>query len=252
MLALAPIEIPEAERKLVAWWKLDEGSGTTTADSSGSENHGTLHGPVEWTDGHDGKALKFTGPYNYVLVEDSPELNPTYAITIVAWINPNWTGNNRILQKSIEGSDNQYRLLKEYGDNMVFHLPGVANDRLEFPGCPPAGEWTHLAAVYDGSKMIVYYNGEVAGEQDASGEMATSNGPLFIGTKHSEAPAGDEFNGILDDVRIYNYALSEADIAALYAGKELREGRNWIPIVVIVVIAVVVVGLAIRRKKVTA
>ncbi len=249
MLALAPIEVPEAERKLVGWWKFDEGSGSTTADSSGNANHGSLHGPVQWTDGHDGKALKFTGPFNYVLVEDSPELNPTDAITIAAWINPSWTGNNRILQKSSGGHDNQYRLLKEFGDNMVFEVSGVANHQLSFEKLPPAGEWTHLAAVYDGSKMTVFYNGEVAGEQETFGKMATSDGPLFIGTKHETAPAGDEFNGILDDVRIYNYALSEADIAALYAGKELREGRNWIPVVVIVVIAAVVVGLATRRKK---
>jgi len=62
---------------------------------------------------------------------------------------------------------------------------------------------------------------------------------------------GDYFAGTIDDVRIYNYALSEADIAAIYAGKELGKGRNWIPVLVIVVIAAVAAGLAIRWKKAT-
>jgi len=99
----------------------------------------------------------------------------TREITIAAWINPSWTGNNRILQKSSGGGDNQYRLLKEWGDNMIFHLPGVSPDRLEFVGLPPLGEWTHLAAVYDRSRMIVYYNAEVAGEQNSSGDIGTSD-----------------------------------------------------------------------------
>jgi hypothetical protein len=75
---------------------------------------------VEWTkDGKIGGAMKFTGPYNYVQVQSSNSLNMTQAITIAAWINPSWTGNNRIMQKSSGGGDNQYRLLKEWGDFMV-------------------------------------------------------------------------------------------------------------------------------------
>jgi len=62
---------------------------------------------------------------------------------------------------------------------------------------------------------------------------------------------GDHFGGTIDDVRIYNYALSQADIAKIFAGKELGKGGNWILILVIVFIAVVVVGLATRRKKAT-
>jgi hypothetical protein len=204
------------DASLVGWWKFDEGVGAVAADSSGNKNNGALHGPVEWTDaGKLGGAIKFTGPYNYVLVQDSPSLDPTRALSITAWINPSWTGNNRILQKSSGGGDNQYRLLKEWGDNMVFHLPGLSPDRLEFVGLPPLGEWTHLAATYDGSSMKVYYNGAVKGQQASSGTMTTSNGTLCIGTKHVTAPAGDEYNGMLDDVRIYNRALSAGEIRVL-------------------------------------
>jgi len=200
---------------LVGWWTFDEGSGTVAADSSGNGNNGTLHGPVEWTtEGKIGGAMAFTGPYNYVLVPSAPSLNPTDAITIAAWVNPSWTGNNRILQKSTEGSDNQYRLLKEGGNNIRVHLPPAAN--FEVTGyIPPIGEWTHLVATYDGSMIKVYFNGTVVGETAFSDKLATSDGPLFIGNKHSTAPAGDEFNGMLDDVRIYNRALSVSEINKL-------------------------------------
>ncbi len=216
VLGLVGTAAAQVDPALVGWWKFDEGTGATAADSSGKDNNGRLFGPVQWTDaGKLGGALKFTGPYNYVQVQSSQSLNMTRALTIAAWINPSWTGNNRILQKSSGGGDNQYRLLKEWGDNMVFHVPGISPDRLEFPGCPPLGEWTHLAAVYDGSRMIVYYNGAVRGQQNSTGQMGTSDGTLCIGTKHETAPAGDEYNGMLDDVRIYDRALSASEIIGL-------------------------------------
>jgi len=202
---------------LVGWWTFDEGSGAVAADSSGNGNDGTLNGPVEWTtEGKIGGAMAFTGPYNYVLVPDAPSLNPTDQITIAAWINPSWTGNNRIMQKSSGGGDNQYRLLKEWGDNTKFHLPGVGELFIENEGIlPPLGEWTHLAATYDGSSMKLYFDGIVVAEMEASGEMTISDGTLCIGTKHETAPAGDEYNGIMDDVRIYNRALSASEIMVL-------------------------------------
>jgi hypothetical protein len=205
----------DTDPALVGWWTFDEGAGNIAADSSGNGNDGTLHGPVEWTtDGKVGGALAFTGPYNYVLVPDAPSLNPTEQITIAAWVNPSWTGNNRILQKSTEGSDDQYRFLKEGGNNIRVHLPPAAN--FEVTGqLPPIGEWTHLAATYDGSMIKVYFNGEVVGETEFSDSLSTSTGPLFIGTKWSQAPAGDEYNGIMDDVRIYNRALTQSELRRL-------------------------------------
>ena len=205
----------DTDPALVGWWKFDEGIGDTAADSSGNGNDGTLNGPVEWTtEGKIGGAMAFTGPYNYVLVQSSPSLNPTQEITIAAWINPSWTGNNRILQKSTEGSDTQYRLIKEGGNNIRVHFPPIP--RFEVTNnIPPQGEWTHLAATYDGSSLKVYFDGVVVAETSASGDMATTDGPLFIGNKWSQAPAGDEFNGIMDDVRIYNRALTQSEIQKL-------------------------------------
>jgi len=198
---------------LVGWWTFDEGSGDVAADSSGNGNDGTLNGPVKWVaEGKIGGAMAFTGPYNYVSVPDAPSLNPTDAITIAVWINPSWTGNNRILQKG--RSDNQYRLIKEWGDNTKFDLEGVG-ELYPLGVLPPLGEWTHLAATYNGSSMKLYFDGAVVAEMDASGKIGTSEEPLIIGNKHETAPGGDEFNGMLDDLRIYNRALSASEINML-------------------------------------
>ncbi|MCL5281239.1 MAG: PA14 domain-containing protein [Planctomycetes bacterium] len=215
----AAVSALAAEPGLVGWWQFNEGSGTKAADSSGNNNNGTLSGPVTWDMGWDGTAcLSFNGPYNFVRVPDNASLNMTDGITITAWVNPRWTGNNRIMQKSSEGSDDQYRLLKEGGNNIRFHVPPFPN--LEATGFIPAkGEWSHLAGTYDGKEVRIYLNGKMVASQAATGKMGTSNGPLFIGTKHSTAPAGDEYNGLMDDVRIYNRGLSAAEIKAFVPAK---------------------------------
>ena len=85
--------------------------------------------------------------------------------------------------------------------------------------------------------MIVYYNRVVVGEQEASGQIATSDGPIYIGTKHGGASAGEFFNGIMDDVRIYNRALTAGEIKgeasvhlvglSLPMGRQMCRGMMW-------------------------
>ncbi|MBW7989250.1 MAG: hypothetical protein FVQ84_04430 [Planctomycetes bacterium] len=208
---------------LVGWWKFDENSGHTAADSSGNENHGTLSTTnTKWTeDGRINGALNFTGGDNYVVVPDSPTLNPTEEISITVWLKPTWTGNGRILQKG--SGDNQYRLLREFGDNFVFHLAGLSNDKPENIPCPSEGEWTHVAATYDGAAMKVYYNSKLVGEVATRGAINTSIGPLYIGTKYSGSHAGDEYRGIMDEVRLYSRALTETEVAVIYEGGTIDE-----------------------------
>ncbi len=208
---------------LVGWWKFDESSGDTAADSSGNENHGTLSTTnIKWTeDGRINGALNFKGADNYVVVPNSPTLNPTEEISIVAWLKPTWTGNNRIFQKG--SGDNQYRLLREFGDNFVFHLAGLSNDKPGNIPCPSEGEWTHVAATYDGAAMRVYYNSKLVGEVATRGAINTSIGPLYIGTKYSGAHAGDEYRGIMDEVRLYSRALTETEVAVIYEGGTIDE-----------------------------
>jgi hypothetical protein len=200
-------------RDLVGYWKFDEGSGASAVDSSGNNNTGTLvNGPMRVAGKLGSGALQFTATsQQYVTIANSSSLNsPSRAITLAAWINAtDWSGNRRILQKG--NSDNQYRLLAE-GGALKFHLSGV--DTLTAP-LPPTATWVHVTATWDGSTMIIYTNGVAQTSAGAGGTIATTSDPLAIARKNNSGVSGDYFYGRLDDVRIYNRALTGLEIATL-------------------------------------
>jgi hypothetical protein len=210
---------------LVAHLKFDETAGATAADSSGNNNTGTLNNsPARIIPGKVGPAaLAFNAASSqWVTATNSASLNsPLNAITIVAWIYPNdWSGNRRILQKG--NSDNQYRLLAENGV-LKFHLSGV--DQVTAP-LPPVAVWTHLAAVWDGGVMTLYTNGIALANLNAAGLIDSTSDLLYIATKNNSAPSGDRFNGRLDDVRIYNRALTPGEVATIMTNAPPAFGSN--------------------------
>jgi hypothetical protein len=188
------------------YWQFDEGSGTTTRDSSGNGHPGTFQGGVTWVPGRFGSAVRINGTDGVVVVPNGTVLNPTSALTVSAWINAeSWEGGNRrILQKG--DNDNQYRLLEENGV-LKFDLSGVSNGTLT-TDLPTMGVWHHVAATYDGTMMKIYLDGVVVAQQAASGALATTANSLYIGSKGVGGTAGNHFLGSIDDVRVYGVALS--------------------------------------------
>jgi hypothetical protein len=205
-------------RDLVGHWKFDEASGSFATDSSGNNNSGTLvNSPARVAGKLGSGALQFSATsQQYVTVANTSSLNsPVRSITLAAWINAtDWGGNRRILQKG--NSDNQYRLLAE-GGVLKFHLNGV--DTLSAP-LPPTATWVHVAATWDGSTMIIYTNGAAQTSAGAGGTVATTADPLAIARKNGSGVSGDYLNGRLDDVRIYNRALSGLEIVTLMTNSQ--------------------------------
>jgi hypothetical protein len=189
----------------IAYWRFDEGSGTTAADASGHSHTGTFQGGVTWTAGRFNSAVHINGSDGVVVVNDASDLDPTSAISITAWVNADtWSGGNRrILQKG--DTDNQYRLLEENGV-LKFDLSGVSNTPLT-TALPSEGVWHHIAATYDGASMRIYIDGVLTAQQAASGAIATTTNSLYIGSKGIGGTIGNHFLGMLDDVRVYNVAL---------------------------------------------
>ena len=203
---------------LAAWYKFNEADGTVAIDSSGNGNEGTLVGPplpVRRTDGRLGRALEFNGTTNQsVTVASSDSLNPTSAITVSAWMLPQQWGDNanrRILQKGV--SDNQYRMCAEGG---VFKWDISNVGTVSIPQ-PTLGVWTHVTGTYDGSSMRIYLNGVQAGRTNTSGNIPVTGDELQISTKRVNSNGKDHFVGLIDDVRIYGRALSDAEISSLAA-----------------------------------
>src|SRR4030095_370808 len=153
---------------LVAHWKFDEGTGTTTSDSSGNGNTGTLvNGPL-WTAGRVGNGLYFDGIAANVTVMDSASLDLSSSSTVLAWLNPvvTFTDFRSILVKNYDPLHFQsyylYATAAGYcGDGSV--LGGFGEGPTEAVVCQPsplpANTWTHLTVTYNGSILTLYRNG---------------------------------------------------------------------------------------------
>ena len=202
-------------RGLVLWLKFNEGSGNIAYDSSFYNNHGTIYGAT-WTDGKFGKALSLDGVDDYVEVPDSESLNITDEITIVAWVKPiSWISGREqwIVHKYSPGW-----LLYAWSDN---DLRFIINNRTDIDHIvvplPPLNQWSHIVAtVENGNIVTIYKNGEYVDSKTLSVSLDSntlSTRPVQIGGKSTENKC---FNGLIDEVRIYNRALSENEIKMLY------------------------------------
>jgi hypothetical protein len=134
-----------------------------------------------------------------------------------------------------------------------FTLNGTPECEILSESSLTAGTWYHVVLTYDNTKDVgnIYINSQL--DNTVNGTA----GPALIGN----AAIGDwtgafyetdrHFDGTMDDIRIYNYAVSQEEVAAIYAGKDLGKPRNWIPVLIIFLVAVVAVFLVTRRKKTT-
>ncbi len=218
-LGLALTSVADADDpSLVGWWKLDETSGLTAADSSLFGNDGILTSG-EWTNGVVGGALEFDGTVGYVSVPSSSSLQLTNALTIAGWIKANsWDSGNDVdpIARKGEGNPNNYQLAVVDG-RATFYLDGGEADDDGFVGNTPLNtdQWYHIAATWDGVAVRIYVDGVVDNDPSDSrvDAIGTDTRPFYLGGRSG----ADLFEGTLDDVRLYNRALSEAEIKSLAA-----------------------------------
>ncbi len=198
---------PPPAAGLVAAYAFNEGSGTTVADASGNGNNGTINGAT-WTTGKFGQALSFNGSGARVTVKDAASLDLTNAMTLEAWVYPTAVGGWRdVIYK--ETNDIYYLM----GSSQNGSLPAVggtfATTAAFGTTSLPLNTWSHLAGTYDGAMLRLYVNGVPVGSQAQTGAIHTSTGVLSIG---GDGLYGQYWAGLIDEVRIYNLALSQAQI----------------------------------------
>ena len=209
------------ETDFVANWKFDEESGEIALDSSGNSNDGTISG-ASWTDGKFGTALQFDGIDDYISIADSPSLNPTEEITIETWVRPGslpQVGWNKIVAKPYTSHADPWQqyALTLHDNQFVFELnaggtkQGVTGAEILTPDT-----WYHVAGTYDGSEMKIYVNGELSGTLSKSGAIAVYPTDVHIGAGIYSDAQTEYINGIIDEVRILDRALSADEVKADY------------------------------------
>ncbi len=219
VLVLGLVLTSAAQADLVGWWRLDEGSGTTAADSSGNGNDGALQGDPQWVAGVTGGALEFDGSGDYIDCGNDAIFDITEEITLTVWVNANDMLNgehNCWLGKG----DNAYAIKHQTGNYLEFFMFDgdwhSTNYTTELDSLN--GDWHHMAGTFDGSELKFYLDGELAANLVYSGTIGTATHAVTIG-ENSQA-TGRFFDGMLDDPRIYNEALSQDDIKSIMMGGE--------------------------------
>lgn len=210
------ILIPQSYAKvdpktIVGMWLFDEGNGNVAMDSSGNGNDGELEG-CKWTTGKFGKALEFNGASDYVNTGDDPITDPggTKVWSISAWIKK--ANDDSKMMVAIRRSPGGYVLgvgILGAGANQVKMTKyGVVDIYLgDFPADT---DWHHLVGVWTDKGQIDYVDGDVNGEAaDTANFNAAAAGKLLIGGDTGDQGFAD---GIIDDVGIFNVALSAADV----------------------------------------
>ena len=196
---------------LIGWWMFDEGTGTTVADSSSAGHDGFfVDSTPEWVPGLYGTALKFDGT-DKVEIPDHADFHLTNAMSVALWMQPegDQTASAKLFIKQKSG---QYPYALQYDDSGQGLFATVyASTRYDtaphIPDFP--GEWAHLCFTYDSSVLILYKDGEQVASVNTSGQLQQNNLSLSIGCR---LDYDQNFNGIIDDVRLFNRELTPEEI----------------------------------------
>lgn len=213
---------------VIGMWLFDEGEGEIAEDFSGNGNDGEIFG-AKWIDGKFGKALEFDGDSNYVEVKDSDPLNPTEEISICMWIKPyagmDCDANNNWRYLLNKGAWGSYHIIYEEKELIRWTvLIKGALKRFPTRATFAPDQWSHLAFIYDAdeSTLKAYANGVedvsrgIAGPE-LEGAFDIDNRALKMGGgEKNGCPSGAGFfNGIIDEVVIFNEVLSQNDIEVI-------------------------------------
>src|SRR5882762_1724685 len=207
-----------------AAYAFNEGSGNTTADASGNGNTGSLSGPSWTTAGHYGNALSFNGANGYVEASNSNSFNPGTAATFSAWVNVLAANADisSVINKWSQTIDDEYLFGLDSSNRLTFAWQTTGGNVWGPPSYyivsgntqVPLGTWTYIAVVRNGPAISFYINGNL----DASFGAAADANPFRSGINtlriggQNRGAASRVLNGMIDEVRMYNQALTPAQI----------------------------------------
>jgi hypothetical protein len=214
-------------RSLVGWWRFENTNGTWFEDSSTWGNNGTCTGTScpNLTMGMRGKAYRFDGSND--VITTSSFASPTSAMTIELWA------------KSSTDNWNSYGMLASKRDSFVLHpepdtkainffvyIAGVGWANTLYTSTKDLKQWHHYAGTYDGATLRIYEDGELkAVPTNSAGTINSDNSSMTIG--QDDGIADRFFNGSIDEVMLWNRALSPEEINASYSAGVWKLYHNF-------------------------
>ena len=199
-----------------ARWGFDQGDAQRAVDDSGQDRHAKIHGASRERLG-DGFALRLDGKDDHVEFSEGPGLGLTGPVSIAAWIKP--TAKAQGLSPLL-GQDMHSYLLAWYAtDHCYWYIGAGANKigaRLKLH------QWNHVVATFDGQRMALWVNGRLAAGRKSEHEGYAQRDRFTMGTKGSGD--GPRFQGLLDDVRVYDRALTGVEVIAQIRAEGSRHG----------------------------
>ena len=209
---------------LVGEWKFEEGSGTTANDTSGNSNKGTLVNSPAWITGKVGKALQFDGTNKYVSVNNASSLNIRNTITLEALVKTDVITQDggptrRVIDKGV------YLLAASDKSYIKIYIGGVGKSVEKEWTAIDIGKWHHIVGTYDSAggtnNLKLYQDGILVAQTTATGNIDTNTAILNIGR---QGITTGRFDGMIDEVRVYNRALSSSEVSSRYTKFLLNYG----------------------------
>ena len=213
-IVLMAINVAEARQAitdgLVSYWSFNKDSvADKTVNDIFGNSDGKMDGNVEVVKGKVGEALKFSGGHvDCGAAKDLTDIGDQ--LTLEMWIKPDKPGWAIIAGISRSGN-NSYVIAWSDQTRVDFNLWNGALETWPFHSVaqPDVNKWHHVAGVYDGSKAIIYINGDFDSEKKFEGDIKHNGENFWMGARKSD---GLPFNGLLDELRLYNRGLSEDEI----------------------------------------
>ncbi len=188
----------------------------TALDASGNGNDGTLVNGTGYASGILGQAFSFDGSNDYVTVAADPALESTDLFSIAMWVRTPTVGGLKLLADSSHGSSNGNNgwalQLNNIGQASFAYGNGSQFPEVNATTQIDDNIFRHLAATYDGSNLKIYVDGQLEGTTAYSGTPSATGATIRLGRHFS---LNRQFLGQMDDIRIYNNALTQSEISSL-------------------------------------
>ncbi|KXK25998.1 MAG: hypothetical protein TR69_WS6001001290 [candidate division WS6 bacterium OLB20] len=229
---LSEVEVQELygyRPEMLAHWKFDEKSGTTAYDSTINARNGTLTNMQSpgWINGRVGGALEFDGTNDFVSVgtQQAFAFPLSSSFSVSAWINPALDSSDDVIIGNAWDEAGWHMRVTSANRVRFIVLTNGSNNTYSDTAVLSAG-WNHVTAIWNGSTVKTYLNGVESSSVVSNGTVSTITpaNPLLIG--NDIADQSHYFNGTIDDVRIWNYQLTDSEVYKVFQGDSQSSSQS--------------------------